>query len=405
MSDGAMVIIGASAAGVGAALGARAAGYKGDVVLMGAELGLPYERPALSKNELPTNGEGPPPIVSSEVLSEHRIDYRDGLRAQSIDLETRTVMTDRDGAVAAAVIVLATGARVRRVRFDIAPTHGVHYLRDTDDARMLHRSLARGSGPVVLLGGGFIGLEIAAVAASLGRDVVVIDAGAELLDRSGMAVIGGRLRVLHEQRGVQFRLGNTVRKLHEKGGVLSAVELANGEVLDTSTLVVGIGVQPRDELAIDAGLAVEDGVKVDRFGRTSNPHVWAAGDVANQPHPLLASSARIEHWNVAMQHGQAVGASAAGVLTEYVDAPYFWSDQFDVTLQMFGRPADSDHVVCRRSESASPVWFWVRDSMLSAVASMGSAREVRAGKRLIETKQLVSAADLEDPNTDLRKLK
>lgn len=405
MPDGAMVVIGASAAGVGAALGARTAGYSGDIVLLGAESGLPYERPALSKGEMPLDGEGPPPIVAGAVLDEHRIDYRDGVRATSIDLATRAVTTDRDGAVLAEVIVLATGARVRRARFETAPVHGVYYLRDSDDARALHRSLIADSGPIVLLGGGYIGLEIAAVAASLGREVLVIDAASKLLDRSGMALVGEHLRALHERHGVKFLFGSTICGLQERGGVLSAVELADGGVIETSTLVVGIGVLPRDELAVNAGLDVEDGVKVDRFGRTSDPHVWAAGDVANQPHPLLVSRARIEHWKVAMEHGQAVGASAAGVLTQYVDAPYFWSDQYDVTLRMFGRPAEGDRVICRRNEAGSPVWFWLRGSTLSAVASTGSAREVRAAKRLIEKRQHVSVSDLEDPTRDLAKLR
>ncbi|RZI53833.1 MAG: pyridine nucleotide-disulfide oxidoreductase [Pseudonocardia sp.] len=404
MSD-TIVVVGASAAGVGAALGARDAGYTGEIILLGAEPGLPYERPALSKALLVPGGEPPSHIVSRETLEENRIEFHDRTRVTELGLESGTVITDNGDELGATSVVLATGARVRRIAFQNEPASGIHYLRDLDDARDLIRTLESSSGPIVLLGGGYIGLEVASVAVGLQREVYVIDAGSHLLGRGGMMVIGDHLQQIHERRGVKFLLDHSVRRLHSRDTSLTAVELNDGMILPAATLVVGIGVQPRDELAVAAGLDIDNGVRVDRFGRTSNPFVWAAGDVANQPHPMLLKAGRIEHWQVAMEHGRAVGASAAGTPTEYTAVPYFWSDQYDFSLRMFGRADANDHVVRRESATGHPVWFWIRQERLSAVASTGAPREVRAAKGLIESGQRVVLEDLMDPTVDLRMLR
>ena len=400
------VIVGASAAGVSAALAIRTAGYEGAITVLDSDPNQPYERPPLSKSLLGEDAGTPAlvPILPQQMYEEHDIGLRLGARVRALDPDNRLVRL-QDGAVLAAEhVVLATGVAARLLAVPGADLANVLTLRDAADARAVTACLATG-GPLVIVGGGFIGLELAAVARENGVSVTVVElASLPLVGVTGPEVAELMYR-LHTERGVQFRLGVSVSAFVGESAV-EAVQLDDGERLPARTVVVGVGVVPRTELAEAAGLDVDRfGIVVDRFGATSSPWVSAAGDVASQPHPALPAPGRIEHWDVAQRHGAAVGASVAGVPTAFEATPYAWSDQYGLMLQMFGRAHPGDEIVLRAGATPERfLAFWLRGGRISAVVGLDSGRDVAAGKRLIEAGLPVQAAELQDPDLDLRTL-
>jgi 3-phenylpropionate/trans-cinnamate dioxygenase ferredoxin reductase subunit len=401
------VIIGASAAGVSAAMASRRAGFTGEIVVVGAEPHPPYERPPLSKKLVDVDDveSALSPIVPEELLRANQVELRLGLRAQAIDPSAGTVLLDDGETLPAESVLLATGASPRRLNVPGSDLEGICYLRDADDARQLGRRL-RSRAPVVVVGAGFIGLEVAAVARGLGRDVTVVEAlGQPLLQAVG-PLLGSVFGAVHREQGVRLLLGNEVTAFRGAGGVVEAVELADGQTIPAATVVVGIGVRPETDLAEAAGVAVDDGVTVDQHGRTSLPWLYAAGDVASRPHVHCpAPRVRIEHWNNALHQGAAVGRTMAGQPSTDDSVPYFWSDQYDVKLQLFGRPEPSDDVIWRGDPaSRNATILWLRDGRLVAAASMNRPREVRAARGLIEKHTIVEPRLLADESVDLRRL-
>ncbi|GAA1852613.1 FAD-dependent oxidoreductase [Pseudonocardia ailaonensis] len=412
-TDGpACVVVGASAAGVATAIELRANGFTGPVTLVDADPRLPYERPPLSKGLLgaaATNGtDDLVPIRPPQTYVDLDIELRLGEQVLELDPVRRRVRTTA-GELPADHVVLATGVSARKLDVPGADAANVLYLRNAADARALADQLAHG-GPLVIIGAGFIGLEMAAVAREHDISVTVVEAALHPLAR----VLGGEAAQLmidlHRNRGVEFLLGATVSRLEHLPGVegpsgtVGAVCLAGGRRIPTATVVVGVGVEPNVELARAAGAIVDEhGIVVDGYGRTSDPWIFATGDVASQPHPELVAPGRIEHWDVALRHGAAVGATIAGNPTRFVDPPYAWSDQYGGTLQLIGRGRPSDELVLRRdAEPGRFLAFWVRDGAVGAVAAMGMAREIGAVRRLVIDRVPVAAEDLASPELDLR---
>jgi 3-phenylpropionate/trans-cinnamate dioxygenase ferredoxin reductase subunit len=328
-----------------------------------------------------------------------------GLRARAIDPSAGTVLLDDGEALPADSVLLATGASPRRLRIPSSDLEGICYLRDADDARELGRRL-RWQAPVVVIGAGFIGLEVAAVARELGRDVTVVEALHQPMLRAVGPLLGSVFAAVHREHGVRLLLDSGVTAFRGAGSVVEAVELADGRTIPAATVVVGIGVRPETGLAEMAGVVVDDGVVVDEHGRTSLPWLFAAGDVASRPHVHCpAPRVRIEHWNNALYQGAAVGKTMAGRPSTDDGVPYFWSDQYDVKLQLFGRPEPSDDVVTRGDPaSRSATFLWLRDGRPVAAASMNRPREVRAARGLIEKRARVEPRLLADESVDLRRL-
>ncbi|HZD00353.1 MAG TPA: FAD-dependent oxidoreductase [Actinomycetes bacterium] len=408
MRTGRHVIIGASAAGVSAAMASRRVGFTGEVVVVGAERHPPYERPPLSKKVIDVDDveSALSPIVPEEQLRSNQVELRLGLRIQAIDPSAGTVLLDDGEALPADSVLLATGASPRRLRIPGSDLEGICYLRTADDARELGRRL-RSQAPVVVVGAGFIGLEVAAVARQLGRDVTVVESLRQPLLRAGGPLLGSVFAAVHREHGVRLLLDSGVTAFRGAGGVVEAVELAEGRTIPAATVVVGIGVRPETGLAATAGVVVvDDGVIVDQHGRTSLPWLFAAGDVASRPHVHCpAPRVRIEHWNNALYQGAAVGRTMAGQPSTDDSVPYFWSDQYDVKLQMFGRPESTDAVVTRGDPaSRSATFLWLRDGRPVAVASMNRPREARAARGLIEKRAIVEPRLLADESVDLRRL-
>ena len=399
------VIIGASAAGVSAAVAMRTAGYPGSITVLDSDPNPPYERPPLSKSLVgQKTGSALKPILPTELYATHDIELRLGTEVAALDVERQEVAL-RDGSVLPAEhVVLATGVSARRLTVPGADLSNVLTLRDAADARALSECLAAG-GPLVIVGGGFIGLELAAVARENDIPVTVV----ELTTLPLIGIVGAEVAALvhrlHTDRGVDFRLGSTVSAFLGESSV-TAVELDSGERLPAQTAVVGVGVLPNVALAEAAGIKVDRfGIVVDRLGNTSDPWVSAAGDVASQPHPALSAPGRIEHWDVAMRHGAAVGATIAGTPTAFESTPYAWSEQYGLMLQMFGRPHPGDELVLR--DGATPerfMTFWLRGGRLGAVGGLDCARDVAGAKRLIEAQVPLTAEQVADPGLDIRQL-
>jgi 3-phenylpropionate/trans-cinnamate dioxygenase ferredoxin reductase subunit len=300
-------------------------------------------------------------------------------------------------------VLLATGAHPLLLRVPGAQLDGVLAVRDADDAWKLNDQLAAG-GPLVVVGAGFIGLELASAARSAGVGVTVVEKLAAPLAGTLGPQLSAWLLDLHRDHGVEVHLGAEIEAFAGHRHVEEVV-LTDGRRLPAQTVVVGVGVEPQAGLARRAGLRCAGGIVVDGYGRTSDPWVFAAGDVACQPHPHLAVPGRIEHWDSALRHGAAVGATMAGRPTLHSAVPYFWSEQYGGVLQSYGRHrADDDLVIRGTINSDRAVAVWLRSGAPIATAGFGAAREIRAIKNMIEARTPVTVAAIADPMTDLRQL-
>jgi 3-phenylpropionate/trans-cinnamate dioxygenase ferredoxin reductase subunit len=397
------VIVGASAAGMSAARELRSSGFSGDLTVVDRDRYSPYERPPLSKRLASGTSPSLTPLIGDQQLRELDVELISGTGVRGLDLVRHRVELDDGQTLAADAVLLATGARPRILRVPGARLDGVLALRDAEDARKLSDQLAAG-GPLVVVGAGFIGLELASAARSAGVGVTVVEKLAAPLATTLGPQLSTWLLDLHRAHGVEVHLGVEVKAFVGHGHV-EEVALTDGRRLPAQTVVVGVGVEPEVDLARRAGLRCSAGIVVDGFGRTSDPWVFAAGDVACQPHPHLAAPGRIEHWDSALRHGAAVGATMAGRPTLHSAVPYFWSEQYGGVLQSYGRHRAEDDLVIRGAINGDrAVAVWLRSGTPVATAGFGGAREIRAIKTMIEARTPVTTAAIADPMTDLRQL-
>ena len=396
MTGGTLVIVGASVAGAKAAEAVRATGFDGRVVLVGDEPELPYERPPLSKAVL--RGEAAPEttrVHDQGFYASHDIDLLTGRTVEAIDLDTRRIRLDGREDLPFSAAVLATGAAPRRLDIPGADLAGVHYLRELGDARRLGDAV-RGAGRVAVLGAGWIGSEVAASARQMGAEVVLVDPAPVPLQRVLGHEVGEVFRRVHADNGVRLRLGARVVELRGSERVEQVV-LDGGEVEAADVVVVGIGVTPRVELARAAGLDVDNGIVVDEHLRSSDPGVFAAGDVASAWHPHYRRRLRVEHWANALNQGTTAGANAAGGTEAYTRLPYFFSDQYDVGLEYVGDSRPDDTVVIRGDLAAREfIAFWQRDGVVSAAMHVNvwgvvdDLKEIVVSGRVPETGRLAT---------------
>lgn len=395
------VIIGGSVAGVSAAFAMRDVGYQGTITIVEIDPRLPYERPPLSKA---VGDAALRAIYPQAAYKEHDVKLLTGRRAMTLNPQQQTVHLDDGTVLSANRVLLSTGVTARTLTLPGGDHPQIHTLRDADDAARFTANLATGEA-LTVIGAGFIGLEAAAVARERGIAVTVIEAAEIPLSRALGDDCGRLVQQLHESHGVRFITGAELVGFMPlaDGGV--GTRLGDGTVVESASVLVGIGVRPNDELASALGIACSNGIVVDEFGRTSNPWVWAAGDVASYAHAKVGSMGRIEHWDVAMRHGAAVGRSMVGSRTVNEELPYFWSDQYGSTLRMFGRAGSDDRIVLRSGATPDAfVAFWLHDGRVSAVAGMNEAKTVRIGKSLIDSGAAFSDDELQLPESELRKL-
>jgi 3-phenylpropionate/trans-cinnamate dioxygenase ferredoxin reductase subunit len=374
MSDETYVIVGASLAGAKAAETLRSDGFTGRVVLIGQETEPPYERPPLSKGYL--LGAEPREkafVHEPQWYGEHTIEWRAGTLAVELDRKDQTLTLHPTETLHYDKLLLATGSRVRELTVTGSELSGVHYLRTLDQSDALLAGFQRG-GHVVVVGAGWIGLETAAAARQHGCAVTVVEMGSLPLQRVLGDEVAGVYRDLHVAHGVDFRFGAGVAEILGTDGAVTGVRMTDGWEVAADLVIVGVGIQPAAELAAAAGLAVDNGIVTDELLRTSDPNIWACGDVAASFNPLLNTRLRVEHWANALNGGPAAARSMLGSTEPYARIPYFFSDQYDLGMEYTGwvTPGEYDRVVFRGDpvliEGAAPEFlaFWVRNGAVLA---------------------------------------
>ena len=404
MSEAGIVVVGAGQAGGWAAKTLRDEGFEGRIAVIGEEPYPPYERPPLSKEVLL----GREPAESSYLWPEGSFDgwgveLRTGVAATGIDRTAKTVSLGDGETLAYDKLLIATGGRVRKLPLEGAALDGVHYLRGIDDSAAIRADLGAGA-RIVVIGGGWIGLEVAAAARTLGAEVAVVEALDMLCARALTPDMAAYLLDVHRGRGVDVRLGAAVEALTGEGRVTGA-RLAGGETLAATAVVIGIGIVPNVELAEAAGIEVDNGIRVDALCRTSDPDIFAAGDVTNHPNRLLGRNIRLESWENAQNQGIAAARAMLGGETPYCEIPWFWSDQYDVNIQLVGLPSAFDDTVTRGERAqGSFVEFYLKDGRIDGAAAINSPRDIRFARRLMQAEKIVDPAALADPAVKLQAL-
>lgn len=397
-----IVIIGAGQAGAALAAKLRALGHGGPITMIGEEPAPPYQRPPLSKKYL--LGEMTPErlyLRPPGFYVENRIDLHLAETAQTIDRADRQVIAG-GRAVGYDQLALTTGAVPRRLPGSLGGAlQGVHVVRTLADVDAMAPAFVAGA-RLLIVGGGYIGLEAAAVAATRGLTVTLVEAAERILQRVAAPETSAWFRDLHRRHGVDLREGTGLVRLTGEARVTGA-ELTDGTALDLDLVIVGIGVTPATELAEGAGLVVDNGIAVDAIGRTSDPHIWAAGDCASLP--WRGTRIRLESVQNAIDQAEAVAANMLGAGTPYLPQPWFWSDQYDVKLQIAGLNTGHDRVIVRHGERAASASHWYyRGAELLAVDAMNDPRAYMTAKRLIEAGRSPDPAAVADPATDLKAL-
>ena len=396
-----VVVVGAGQAGSSCVARLRNKGFDGRVTLIGAESVPPYQRPPLSKAYLLGD-------MTLERLylrpaafySENVIDLRLGARVQKIHAEARQ-LTLPDGTLSYDELVLTTGSVPRRLPQAIGgDLEGVHVVRDLTDVDGMSPRFDKGA-RVLIVGGGYIGLEAAAVAAKRGLRVTLVEMADRILQRVAAPETSAFFRKLHAAHGVEIREGVGLDRLLGETHVTGA-RLTNGEEIAADFVIVGVGIQPDTRLAEKADVALDNGIAVDALGRTSVPHIWAAGDCASFPY--RGGRIRLESVPNAIDQAECVADNIMGAERDYLAAPWFWSDQYDVKLQIAGLNRGYESVYTRRSDPGSvSFWYYCGDKLL-AVDAMNDPRGYMVGKRLIEAGKSPDPAAIVDPETDLKTL-
>ncbi|MDD3447371.1 MAG: FAD-dependent oxidoreductase, partial [Zavarzinia sp.] len=392
-----IVIVGAGQAGARAAEAARSAGYAGRITLIGAEAHLPYERPQLSK-EMLLDVEAPLQMVrDAEGWAALNIDVVTGARIVSGDIRKSVVVAEDGRLFFYDKLLIATGTAARRLPALEAGPLPVLTLRTIEDALALRAHLRPGL-RLAVVGGGVIGLEAAAAATKMGATVTVIEAAATLLSRALPPVVSDFLRARHEQAGVVFRLGQPPISATAEG-----VVLASGEVVPADLILVGIGVEPELDLARSLGLEIDSGIKVDGHGRTSVHNVFAAGDVVSQWCAWHGRAMRIETWANAQNQAAAAARSMVGELTAYQDAPWFWTNQYELNIQVVGNAVGGE-VVVRGTPAGGrfSVANLVAGEVVGAV-TVNMPKDMASLRRLVAARRSLAADELKDPGFDLRR--
>jgi len=401
------VIVGASMAGAKAAETLREEGFGGSIVLLGEELERPYERPPLSKGYLLGKDEKSSIYVHGESwYAGNDVDLRLGVTATSLDVGSRQVALADGGTLGYDRLLLATGAVPRRLSVPGSDLQGVVYLRRVGDSERLAEAL-RGGGQVVIVGAGWIGLEVAAAAREAGCAVTVVEPEAGALYRHVGPELGGMFADLHREHGVVFRFGESVTELRGSGGRVASASTSAGVELEADLVVVGIGVLPATRLAADAGLDVANGVIADAGLRTSAHEVFAAGDVANAFHPFYGKHVRVEHWANALNGGPAAARSMLGQGVSYDAVPYFFSDQYDLGMETAGlpEPGSYDQIVYRGDREAREfIAFWLYGGAVVAGMNVNVWDVSDDIQALIRSRRPVEEAPLSDPDTPIADL-
>ena len=395
-----IVIVGGGHAAGQAAASLRQESYGGEIVVIGDEPHIPYQRPPLSKQYLSGEyGIDRVHLRPAKFYETKGIAVHSGVRVEEIDPDARVVSCDDGRRLAYHKLLLATGARPRKFATPGSDLPGVHYLRTIADSRAIREGLRGGRG-IAIVGGGYIGLEVAAIAIEAGLAVTVLEMEDRILKRVTTPEMSAFYHDLHTSKGVAIRTGVRVESF-AGSGTLSGVVCADGEVVDADLAVVGIGVVPSMELAEAAGLDCDNGILVDETARTADPHIYAAGDCTNHPNPVLGRRLRLESVPNAMEQSRVAAANLAGGSKTYANVPWFWSDQYHLKLQMVGFAADGDQQIVRGDPAARRfAMFHFNGDTLVAADAVNSPREFMMARQLVGKR--INPAELADPGVDLK---
>lgn len=398
MGQGSIVIAGAGQAGARAAEALRAAGFTGSVTLVGSERHLPYERPQLSKELLLGTHEVAVSIKPAATWAELGIDLVLGTGVRDFDPAAGLVVLDDGRTLPCNRLLIATGTRPRRLPVLEAGPLPVHYLRTIEDAAAIKAAIDA-KARIAIIGGGVIGLEAAAAATKSGCAVTVIEAAPGLLTRALPKPVSDFLRAKHEQHGVDFRIGVAPTGVDADG-----VILGDGSRVAAEVIIVGIGVEPEIALATRLGLDARDGIKVDSFGRTAIPGVYAAGDVALQFSPWHERWMRIETWANAQDQAANTARNMADQESDYGAPPWFWTDQYDINLQAVGDPVTTDPILRGDPDTGRFAIIALRGDRIVGAVVVNTPRDMAALRRIVAAGTAIARRDLENPATDLRRL-
>ncbi|SSX47441.1 NAD(P)/FAD-dependent oxidoreductase [Ciceribacter sp. T2.26MG-112.2] len=391
-----VVIIGAGQAGESVAMGLRTGGYGGDIMLVGEEPYLPYQRPPLSKKYLSGEWQRERLMLRpDDFWRRMEIEVVTGKAVTAVDAGRHTVAID-GRTIGWSKLAFATGTEPRPMPDGFVGLRAVHRLRTIDDVDRLGPDFLPGK-RLLVIGGGYIGLETAAVAAMAGLDVTVIERAPRILERVACSRTSDHFRALHQSKGVRIIEDGAIASVSSQDGQLTAVTLENGETLAADLAVVGVGVLPRTDLAERAGLHCDNGIVVDVHGRTSKKGIWAAGDCANFPFGGLPT--RLESVQNAVDLAEIVADDMLGKTRDYKPVPWFWSDQYDTKLQIVGLNRGYDSVVAKRAERTFAHWY-LRDGVVVAVDTINDGRTYMAARKLFEKGVKITAEDLARPDFD-----
>ncbi|WKX69311.1 NAD(P)/FAD-dependent oxidoreductase [Streptomyces sp. XD-27] len=404
MAPRTFVIVGASLAGAKAAEALRGNGFDGRIVLIGDEPEPPYERPPLSKGYLLGKQDRETIFVHPpQWYTDQDIDLRLQTTVTAIDRDRRVVTVSDGKTIGYDKLLLATGAAPRRLPVPGADLDGILYLRRVGDCERIQSTFQTAS-RIILVGGGWIGLEVAAAARAAGVETTLLEADELPLLRVLGRQIAPVFADLHRDHGVDLRLGAQVTEIVDERGTAAGVQLADGTRIDADAIVVGIGVAPNTQLAAQSGLHVDNGVVVDASLRTSDPHIYAAGDVANARHPMLGKHIRVEHWANALHQPAVAARSMLGEPASYDRVPYFFTDQYDLGMEYAGyaEPGGYDDVVVRGDPAGREfIAFWLADGRVLAGMNVNIWDVNETIQQLVRSGQQIDRARLSDPDVPL----
>ena len=395
-----VVVVGAGQAGSSLVAKLRNDGFEGDITLIGAETAPPYQRPPLSKKYLLGEMDLERLYLRPlEFYADNNIALRLGEQVEAVDADAKTITVSGE-TLSYDDLVFTTGSIPRYLPAAVGgDLQGVYVVRSLADVDAMVPEF-KDDAHVLIIGGGYIGLEAAAVAATKGLRVTLVEMADRILQRVACEETSDYFRDLHQSHGVTIQEGVGLERLDGESHVSSAT-LTNGETLDVDFVIAGIGIMPSTELAETAGVAIDNGIQTDEHGRTSVDGIWAAGDCTSLPY--RGTRIRLESVPNAIDQAEIVAENIMGAQKEYVAKPWFWSDQYDVKLQIAGLNIGYDEVITRYSGSALSFWYFKGNELL-AVDAMNDPRGYMVGKRLIEAGKTVSKTALANQDTDMKSL-
>lgn len=405
MSMGTCIIIGASHAASQLGPDLRKKGWQGRILIITDESVIPYHRPPLSKDYLSGNKTFEQILIKkATVYEKNEVEFLLNTRVTKIDRESKSVHLDNGEPIEYEKLALTTGARVRKIPIEGADLAGVHYLRDANDVEQI-KPLVKAGNNAVIIGGGYIGLETAAVLQTNGMQVTVLEMMDRVLERVTTPEVSAFYHRIHTEEGVNIVTNTTVTSMAGDDRV-ERVVVESGEHYPADLVIVGIGVIPNTELASDAGLEVSNGIVVDEYTRTSDPDIVAAGDCTWHHNPFYNAHIRLESVQNALDQARVAAVTLNGELKPYDTLPWFWSDQYDLKLQIQGLSAGYDEVVIRGDldNSRKIAVFYLKEGRILSVDAVNSALEFMLGKKLILAKTVVDKNKLADTNLPIKEL-